>query len=122
MSLIGNIIWIIFGGLFIFLEYLIAGVLMCCTIIGIPWGIKIIQLSVLGLAPFGQQVVPNPNSVGCISLILNIIWILIGGIWIALTHLFFALIFAITIIGIPFAAQHIKLAAFALLPFGKSLR
>ncbi len=122
MSLIGNIIWIIFGGFFIFLEYLLAGVLLCCTVIGIPWGIKIIQLSVLGLAPFGQQVVDTPETSGCLTLFLNLIWILIGGIWIALTHLLLAFIFAITIIGIPFAVQHIKLAGFAFLPFGKTLK
>ncbi len=122
MSLIGNIIWIIFGGFFIFLEYFLAGVLLCCTVIGIPWGIKIIQLSVLGLAPFGQQVVDTPETSGCLTLFLNLIWILIGGIWIALTHLLLAFIFAITIIGIPFAVQHIKLAGFAFLPFGKTLK
>ncbi len=122
MNLIGNIIWIIFGGFFIFLEYIIAGLLLCCTIVGIPWGLKIIQLSVLGLAPLGQQVVDTPETNGCLTLILNLIWILIGGIWIALTHLLLAFIFAITIIGIPFAIQHIKLSGFAFLPFGKTLR
>ncbi len=122
MNLIGNIIWIIFGGFFIFLEYIIAGLLLCCTIVGIPWGLKIIQLSVLGLAPFGQQVVDTPETNGCLTLFLNLIWILIGGIWIALTHLFLAFLFAITIIGIPFAIQHIKLSGFAFLPFGKALR
>lgn len=122
MSIIGNIIWIIFGGIFIFLEYLIAGVLMCLTIVGIPFGIKIMQLSILGLAPFGQRVEYNDHAGGCLSIVLNVIWLFIGGIWIALTHLVFALLFAITIIGIPFAAQHIKLAGFALTPFGKSIR
>ena len=122
MSIIGNIIWIIFGGLFIFFEYLIAGLLMCFTIVGIPFGIKIMQLSILGLAPFGQRVEYNDQAGGCLSIILNVIWIFIGGLWIALTHLLFALIFAITIIGLPFAAQHVKLAGFALTPFGKSIR
>ena len=122
MSIIGNIIWIIFGGLFIFLEYIIAGILMCCTIVGIPFGLKAIQLSVLGLAPFGQKVVPNESAGGCLSIFLNIFWLIFGGFWIALTHLVFAILFAITIIGIPFAAQHIKLAGFALTPFGKSLK
>ncbi|MGQ1910638.1 YccF domain-containing protein [Marinifilum sp. RC60d5] len=122
MSIIGNLIWIVFGGIFIFLEYLIAGLLMCFTIVGIPFGIKIIQLSVLALFPFGQKVEHNEHAGGCLSIILNIIWIFIGGIWIALTHVLFALLFAITIIGIPFAAQHMKLAGFALTPFGKSIR
>lgn len=122
MSIIGNIIWIIFGGLFIFIEYLIAGVLMCLTIVGIPFGLKILQLSILGLAPFGQRVEYNHQAGGCLSILLNIIWIFIGGLWIALTHLLFALLLAITIIGIPFATQHVKMAGFALTPFGKSIR
>lgn len=122
MSIIGNIIWIIFGGIFIFLEYIIAGFLMCLTIVGIPFGLKIIQLSVLGLAPFGQKVVYNNSAGGCLSILLNVIWIFIGGIWIAITHLVFALLFGITIIGIPFAVQHVKLAGFALTPFGKSIQ
>jgi uncharacterized membrane protein YccF (DUF307 family) len=122
MSIIGNIIWIIFGGLFIFIEYLIAGVLMCLTIVGIPFGLKILQLSILGLSPFGQRVTYNDQAGGCLSILLNIIWIFIGGIWIALTHLVFAVLLAITIIGIPFASQHIKMAGFALTPFGKSIR
>ncbi|WP_421921059.1 YccF domain-containing protein [Marinifilum sp.] len=121
MSIIGNIIWIVFGGILIFFQYLIAGLVMCFTIIGIPFGIKIMQLSILGLAPFGQRVQYNDNAGGCLSTLLNVIWIFIGGIWIALTHLLFALLFAITIIGIPFAAQHVKLAGFALTPFGKSI-
>lgn len=122
MSIIGNIIWIVFGGIFIFLEYIVCGFLMCLTIVGIPFGLKIIQLSVLGLAPFGQRVEYNDHAGGCLSLILNIIWIFTGGLLIALTHLVFAILFALTIIGIPFAAQHIKLAGFALTPFGKSIR
>ncbi|RUT78840.1 YccF domain-containing protein [Ancylomarina longa] len=122
MSIIGNIIWIVFGGFFIFLEYIISGILMCCTIVGIPFGVKIIQLSILGLAPFGQKVEYNEHRGGCLSIFLNVIWIFIGGIWIALSHLLLALLFAITIIGIPFATQHIKLAGFALTPFGKSIR
>jgi uncharacterized membrane protein YccF (DUF307 family) len=122
MSIIGNIIWIVFGGFFIFLEYIVAGFLMCLTIVGIPFGLKIIQLSVLGLAPFGQRVEHNQHAGGCLSILLNVIWVFIGGLPIALTHLLFALLFTITIIGIPFAGQHLKLAGFALLPFGKSIR
>ncbi|MFA8433901.1 MAG: YccF domain-containing protein [Marinifilaceae bacterium] len=122
MSILGNIIWIIFGGLFVFLEYLIAGLLMCCTIVGIPFGIKIIKLSVLALAPFGQEIVQTESASGCLAILLNIIWIFIGGFWIAITHLFWAVLFAITIIGLPFAKQHIKLAGYALTPFGKEIR
>jgi len=122
MSILGNIIWIIFGGLFVFLEYLIAGLVMCLTIVGIPFGIKIIKLSVLALAPFGQNVVQTERASGCLAIFLNVIWLFIGGIVIALSHLLWALLFAITIVGIPFARQHVKLAGYALTPFGKEIQ
>ncbi len=123
MGLIGNILWIILGGgLLIFIEYLVGGLLLCLTIIGIPFGIQCFKISYLGLVPFGREVVSNERGSGCLSLIMNIIWILLGGIWIALTHLIFALLCAITVIGIPFSIQHVKLAKLALVPFGKEIR
>lgn len=122
MSLIGNILWIVFGGLFIFLHYLVAGVLMCLTIVGIPFGIQVIKMAQLSLLPFGRDVVDRGRGSGCLSVIMNILWLVLGGIWIALHHLVWALILGITIIGIPFAAQHLKLASLALTPFGKEIR
>ncbi|HKJ46764.1 MAG TPA: YccF domain-containing protein [Balneolales bacterium] len=123
MSFIGNLLWIILGGgIFIFLEYFIGGILLCLTIIGIPFGLQCIKLSVLGLAPFGVKVVDYGRGSGTLSLVMNIIWIFIGGFWIALTHLVLAAILAITIIGIPFAKQHLKFASLSLTPFGKKLR
>jgi len=123
MSWIGNLLWIVLGGgIFIFLEYVIGGVLLCLTIIGIPFGVQCIKLSILGLLPFGQEIVEQRSASGCLATVINILWILCGGIWIALTHLLFACLTAITIIGIPFARQHLKLANLALTPFGKSLR
>lgn len=121
MSILGNVIWFLFGGVFIFFEYIISGLLLCLTIVGIPFGVQCIKLSLLGLTPFGRVVTQGDAGSGCLSVILNIIWILIGGIWIALTHLVFGLLFAITIVGIPFAKQHFKLASLALSPFGKRL-
>ncbi len=122
MSVIGNILWIIIGGgIFIFLEYIIGGILLCITIIGIPFGFQCFKLALLGLLPFGRKVVNKESSTGCLSTFMNIIWILIGGIWISLTHIIFAALCAITIIGIPFATQHIKLATLALTPFGKEI-
>ncbi len=122
MSVIGNILWILFGGgIFIFLEYLIGGLLLCITIIGIPFGFQCFKLALLGLIPFGRNVVNKESSTGCLSTLMNIIWILIGGIWISITHLLFAALCAITIIGIPFSIQHIKLATLALTPFGKGI-
>ncbi len=122
MSLIGNIIWLLFGGIVVAVQYFIASLVLIVTIIGIPFGIQTLKLGVLALWPFNQKVVPSPSSGGCLSTIMNIIWILVGGIWIAATHLLFGLLLAITIIGIPFARQHFKLAALALTPFGYEVR
>ncbi|MCK9244019.1 MAG: hypothetical protein M0P75_01995, partial [Candidatus Marinimicrobia bacterium] len=99
MSALGNILWIFLGGgLFIFLFYLIGGVVLCLTIIGIPFGMQCIKLSVLGLMPFGQKIVFKESEPGCLSTLMNIIWILFGGLELALTHLIFAVLCAITII------------------------
>ncbi len=122
MSLIGNILWIVFaGGIVLFLEYLLGGLALCLTIIGIPFGIQCIKLSLLALVPFGKVVRSSEKSSGTLATIMNILWILFGGTWIALTHLFFAILCAITIIGLPFAKQHMKLAALSLTPFGKQI-
>jgi uncharacterized membrane protein YccF (DUF307 family) len=124
MSLLGNLLWIIFGGgIFIFFQYVAAGIGMCVTIIGIPWGIQAFKLAILGLLPFGQEAAPvGELSTGGLGLVLNIIWLVIGGIWIFLTHLLFAALCGITVIGIPFAVQHWKLAKLALTPFGRDIR
>lgn len=121
MKTIGNIIWVIFGGFMIALEYFIAGFLLMLTIIGIPFGIQVFKLGILALWPFGSKVTKNESSSGCLSLVMNIIWIIIGGFWIALTHLFWGVLFCITIIGIPFGLQHFKLIHLALVPFGKKI-
>lgn len=122
MNIIGNILWIILGGgILLFAEYIIGGLVLCITIIGIPFGVQCFKLSFLALVPFGKEVVNTQSSTGCLTTIMNIIWILSGGIWVALTHLVFGLLCAITIIGLPFAKQHIKLAALALMPFGKEI-
>jgi len=122
MSILGNILWIILGGgIFIFFEYLIGGLILCLTIIGIPFGVQCFKLSVLGLFPFGREVITREHHTGCLSIVMNVLWILFGGLEIALTHVLFAVLCAITIIGLPFAKQHIKLASLALTPFGKSV-
>lgn len=122
MSILGNILWIILGGFLISIEYLMAGLALCLTIIGIPFGIQSIKLGLLALVPFGREVVDHPTGSGFLRTLFNIIWFFIGGIWIALTHLFLAILLAITIISIPFAKQHAKLATLALTPFGKDIR
>ena len=122
MSLLGNILWIILGGgIILFLEYLLSGLLLCLTIIGIPFGFQCIKLSLLALMPFGREVVDAERGSGCLSTLMNVIWILVGGIWIALTHVIFGVLCAITIIGLPFAKQHLKLAQLSLTPFGKAI-
>lgn len=121
MNLLLNILWIIFGGFILFLQYIIGGAALCITIIGIPFGLQCFKLAVFVIAPFGAHAVEGKFSSGCLTTIFNIIWIFIGGLGIALTHVALALLFAITIIGIPFAAQHIKMAGFALTPFGKRI-
>jgi len=123
MSLIGNVLWIVLGGgIILFFEYLIAGFVLCLTIIGIPFGIQCFKLAGGVLAPFGREVVETEPPGGALSLILNIIWIILPGLELALMHLALAAFFAVTIIGIPIALQHIKLLPLALLPFGRKIR
>jgi uncharacterized membrane protein YccF (DUF307 family) len=119
MRLLGNILWLLFGGFVIALEYVISSFFLLITIVGIPFGIQTLKLASLALWPFGKEIRVNENASGCLSTIMNLIWILIGGIWISLSHVIFGILFAITIIGIPFAKQHFKLAGLALTPFGK---
>jgi uncharacterized membrane protein YccF (DUF307 family) len=122
MRLLLNILWVVLGGGFIIcIEYLLGGLLLCLTIIGIPFGLQCFKLAGLGLLPFGKDIVdaPEASPVGCV---LNVFWILVAGIWIFLSHLGLALGLAVTVIGIPFAIQHVKLAMLALAPFGKRVR
>lgn len=122
MKFLGNILWLIFGGLLTAFEYLIASLVLMITIIGIPFGIQTLKLTMLALWPFGSRVTDSGNSGGCLSIIMNLFWLFIGGIWICMTHLIFGLLLCITIIGIPFGRQHFKMAALALTPFGKNIQ
>ena len=121
MSLFGNLIWIIFGGLEVSLEYAVAGIVACVSIVGIPFGLQLFKLAVLSLVPFGQHVQQTqPRQIpGCLATLLNIIWIFTGGLIISLTHIIFGVILCITIIGIPFGRQHFKLVSLAIWPFGR---
>lgn len=118
MSLIGNLIWFIFGGLLLGIGYLFGGMVLCLTIVGIPFGLQIMKLGLFAMWPFGGEVVPGNNASGCLPLLLNVLWIICGGIEVALTHLALGIVFSITIVGIPFGMQHFKLMILALLPFG----
>ena len=118
MSFLLNILWFIFGGFLVSLAYILGGILLCITIIGIPFGIQCFKLSILGLAPFGQEIRETEPPGGALAVIMNIIWIILPGLELAFIHLFLALLFAITIIGLPFAVQHLKMTRLAILPFG----
>jgi uncharacterized membrane protein YccF (DUF307 family) len=121
MNFIGNLIWLIFGGLAAALGYIVGGFILCLTIVGIPFGLQCFKIAGLVLWPFGRRIVSTGNGMGCLSIIFNIIWLLCGGLYTAIVHLFFAILLAITIIGIPFARQHLKLMELSLMPFGKQV-
>ena len=121
MNLLMNILWLLLGGIFTAIEYLIASFLMMITIIGIPFGLQTLKMALLALYPFGKEVRSSPDSGGCLSILMNILWIFLGGIWISLSHLVFGVLLSITIIGLPFGIQHFKLAGLALTPFGKEI-
>ena len=122
MKSLGNIIWLILGGLLIAIIYFAVGLLMCITIIGIPVGIQLFKLGGYALWPFGHELVNGPGEPGCLSIVMNLIWILLGWWEIALIHLFFGLLLCVTIIGIPWGLQHFKMALNAIFPFGKTIR
>jgi uncharacterized membrane protein YccF (DUF307 family) len=121
MNLLGNIIWLLFGGLVAALGYIVGGIVLCITIIGLPWGLQCFKLAAVVLWPFGKQIVPKPGGMGCLSVLCNIIWLLCGGLYTAFVHLVFAAIFYITIIGIPFGRQHLKLMELSLMPFSRDV-
>ena len=108
MSCLGNIIWFIFGGLVASLEWLFIGVLWCITIVGIPVGMQCFKLSRIQLAPFGKEVITTNDS--SMRLLLNILWVIFGGLPLAITNLISAILLSITVIGIPFEAQSLKMA------------
>ncbi|HXV63527.1 MAG TPA: YccF domain-containing protein [Vicinamibacteria bacterium] len=122
MSLLGNILWLIFGGLIAGVGYILGGLVVCLTIVGIPFGVQAMKIGVATFAPFGKNVVESTDANSPLRIVLNVVWLLIIGWEIALAHAVSALVLAITIIGIPFALQHLKLIPLALLPFGRDLR
>jgi len=122
MNAIGNVLWIVLGGFFVFLIYLFGSLILMITIVGIPFGIQTLKMAGLALMPFGKEAVQSQRSGGCLYIIMNVIWIFFAGIELAIVHLVLALLFGITIIGIPFAQQHLKLAYLSLVPFGMDIR
>lgn len=120
MSFLGNILWLILGGLISAIGWLVSGLLLCVTIIGIPFGVQCFKIAGLVLWPFGRQV--EIGNFGAGGLIFNIIWIIFFGWELAIAHLIIGVSFCITIIGIPFGLQHFKLARLGLIPFGANIR
>ena len=115
MKLLGNILWFLLGGLIMGLSWTVAGLLWCVTIVGIPVGTQCFKFAALSFFPFGKEVVYGG---GAVSLILNIVWLLVSGIPLAIESAAIGLILCVTIIGIPFGKQCFKIAKLALLPFG----
>jgi uncharacterized membrane protein YccF (DUF307 family) len=125
-SIVLNLLWITFGGLWMAFGWVIAAVLMAITIVGLPWTRAALNIAAYTLLPFGQKAVSRADYIGhedlgtgLLGVLGNVIWLLLAGWWLALAHLITAFFLAITIIGIPFAWAHLKLAGLALWPIGK---
>ena len=122
MTILGNILWFLFGGVFIGLGHILGGVGLCLTIVGIPFGIQAFKLGIASFAPFGKEVVERERANSALRVVFNILWIIFFGWEIAVAHVVLGVFLAITLVGIPFALQHLKLVPLALLPFGRDLR
>jgi uncharacterized membrane protein YccF (DUF307 family) len=128
LSLLLNIAWILFGGLWMAAGWVLAAVIMAITIIGLPWARAAFNIAGYTLLPFGQRAVPRDTltnqpdiGTGPLGFLGNLIWLVFAGWWLALGHLITAVLLAITIVGIPFAWAHLKLAGIALWPIGKAI-
>ena len=122
MKTLGNLLWLICGGLIVAILYYIVGLLLCPTFIGIPFGAQLFKFGTYSLWPFGHQIIDRPDEPGCVSVAMNVLWIVLGWWEIAVIHLIFGVVLCITIVGIPFGLQHLKMIIPTLLPFGKSIQ
>ena len=122
MHFVGNLLFFALGGFLIFIGYVLGGILLCLTIIGIPFGLMCFKLAGGVIAPFGREVRETEPPGGPVSLIMNIIWIILPGLELAIMHLLLALLFLLTIVAYPLAVQHMKLVPMALMPFGHVMR
>ncbi|MET4046512.1 hypothetical protein BJD99_10945 [Rhodococcus sp. 1163] len=120
MRVILNIIWLIFGGLWLAIGYFAAGIICCILIITIPFGIASFRIGVYALWPFGKTIVDKPTS-GVAAVVGNVIWLIVAGIWLAIAHVVSAIAMAITIIGIPLAIANLKMVPISLMPLGKDI-
>jgi uncharacterized membrane protein YccF (DUF307 family) len=128
VSIFLNILWIMFGGLWMAFGWVVAAIIMAITIIGLPWARAAFSIAAYTLLPFGQKAVRRDSltgrqdvGTGPLGLIGNLIWLVLAGWWLALAHIVTAVVLAVTIVGIPFAWAHVKLAGLALWPIGKEI-
>lgn len=121
-SAIGNVIWLIFGGFLAGLGYILGGLVLCVTIVGIPFGVQSMKLGLATMTPFGKEVVAAESGDGFLRMLFNVLWLVLFGWEIALAHVTGGIILAITVVGLPFAKQHFKLVPVALFPFSYALR
>jgi uncharacterized membrane protein YccF (DUF307 family) len=128
VSILLNVLWIVFGGLWMAIGWVVAAIIMAITIIGLPWARAAFTIAAYTLLPFGQRAVPREQltgqpdiGTGPLGLIGNLIWLVLAGWWLALAHVVTAIVLAVTIIGIPFAWAHLKLAGLAMWPIGKEI-
>lgn len=119
MRIIGNVLWLVFGGLEAAIGYFTGSLAMACTIIGLPVAFQTFKIGLLCLWPFGAEIEDTDSLDGCIRIPLNVLWIIMGGLWAWFMHIIFGVLLFITIIGIPFGRQHFKMARLSLAPFGK---
>jgi len=122
MRVLGNLLWLLFGGLETAIGYFTGSLALACTIIGIPFALQIFKLGLFCLWPFGSEVVDSKASNGCLGFFMNVFWIIFGGFLTFLCHVLFGVLLCVTLIGIPFGTRHFKLAGLALAPFGKEVR
>jgi uncharacterized membrane protein YccF (DUF307 family) len=120
MRFLLNVLWLILSGIWMFLAYLVVGVLWCITIIGIPFGIASFRIAGYALWPFGRTIVDKPGA-GAGSVIGNVIWIIFAGLWLAIGHIVSGIALCITIIGIPFGIANFKMVPISLVPLGKDI-
>lgn len=119
MNFIGNVIWLLFGGIIAAIAWFLSGVVLCATIIGIPFGIQCFKISMFVMWPFGKDI--EIGNFGAGGFLLNIIWIIVFGWEFALLHLIIGAFFCVTVIGIPFGLQHFKFAILGFVPFGAKI-
>ena len=115
-----NIIWFVFSGFWLWLAYMLAGIICCVLIITIPWGIASFRMANYAAWPFGRELIDKPNA-GIFSFLGNVIWVIVAGWWLALTHIATGILLCITIIGIPLVIANFKLIPVSLMPLGKQI-